>query len=312
MVDGRSNPGAKGPALGFPDRHPGVILVAMAALCALFASGYIAGMASSRIVVPGSWRAEAVGVAAGVALMAVVIIRYRQQKAGRLLVAPPAVLLIGFLATGRQLLPGTKITTEFEAAVFGLCALLWCALTIACLARLPRAKREQVMITSTPDRLHIARTPNWREAAEHPIDLDEWEQFAESRTDLALYDPLDARSKAEYLELTRQPGDKDPSDAAERLAAREQEVRRLDELFASRPDLVAADPGLAQALRPARRKKNFAYERGGGTRLKFHWHGSQVEVSGLGPDRVSDVALVRPIAQALGAQIMADNGTIYA
>ena len=224
----------------------------MAALCALFASSYIAGLVSSRIVVHGSWRPEAVGAAAGVALIAVVIIRYRQQKAGWLIVAPLAVLLIGFLAAGRQLFPGTKITTEFEAAVFGACALLWCTLMIVCLAWLPRARREQGMIANPPDRLHIARPPNWREAAEHPIDRDEWEQFAASRSDLAIYDPLDAQSKAEYLELSRQPGKKDPGKAAERLAAREQEVRRLDELFASRPDLVAADPGLAQALRPAR------------------------------------------------------------
>ena len=149
---GGQDPGANGRVLGFSDRHPGVILVAMAVLCALFASGYIAGMVSSRIVVPGSWRAETVGVAGGMALIAVVIIRYRQQKAGRLLVAPLAVLLIGFLATGRQLFPGTKITTEFEAAVFGACALLWCTLMIVCLAWLPRARREQGMIANPPDR----------------------------------------------------------------------------------------------------------------------------------------------------------------
>jgi hypothetical protein len=85
------------------------------------------------------------GCGCGLALMGVVIVRARQEKAGWLVVTPPAVLFAGFLITGRQLFPvisdGSVITTDFEAGVFGLCALLYCALMIVCLARLPEAWR---------------------------------------------------------------------------------------------------------------------------------------------------------------------------
>ncbi len=311
----RSRGRAGGNGLGFTDRHPEVVLVAMAAWCAFFAYAYAAGMVSARNVVHESWREAAVGAAAGLALMTVVVIRYRQQKAGWLLVTPLAVLLIGFLTTGRQLFPvisdASKITTEFEAGEFGLCALLWCALMIVCLIFLPKAWRERAVAKEPHERLHITRTLKWREASDDPIQLDEWERFAESRSDLAVYDPLDARAREEYMASSRKPGEANLSKAAERLAAREREVRQLDELLASRPDLVAENRDLAQTLRPTQRKKNFAYERGDGTRMKFHWHGSQIDVSGVGPDRESDAARMLTIARALGAQLVDDDGTVY-
>jgi hypothetical protein len=148
--------------------------------------------------------------------------------------------------------------------------------------RLPEARRDRVVLNEPKDRLHITRTPNWREAPDDPIQLDEWERFAESRSDLAVHDPLDARARQEYMASSRKPGEADLSKAAERLAARDREVRQLDELLASRPDLVAENRDLVQALRPAQRKKNFAYERGDGTRMKFHWHGAQIDVSATG------------------------------
>jgi hypothetical protein len=311
----RSRGRAAGNGLSFTDRHPEVVLVVFAAWCAFFAYAYAAGLVSARNVVDESWRAAGVGAVAGLALMTVIVIRYRQQKAGWLLVSPLAVLFFGFLATGRQLfsfLSGAgKITTEFEAGAFGLCALLWCALMIVCLMRVPKARRERVVLKEPKDRLHITRTPNWREAPDDPILLDEWERFAESRSDLAVYDPLDARAREEYIASSRRPGEADLSKAAERLAARDREIRQLDELLASRPDLVAEDRDVVQAVRPTQRKKNFAYERGDGTRMKFHWNGSQIDVSGVGPDRESDAVRMLPIARALGAQLVDDDGTVY-
>lgn len=311
----RSRGRATGNGLSFTDRHPEVVLLVFAAWCAFFAYCYAAGLVSSRNVVHESWRAAAVGAVAGLALMTVIVVRNRQQKAGWLLVSPLTVLLAGFLATGRQLFPvisdDSKITTEFEAGAFGLCALLWCALMIVCLMRLPKARRERVVLTQPNDRLHITRTPNWREASDDPIQLDEWERFAESRSDLAVYDPLDARAREEYIASSRKPGEADLSKAAERLAARDREMRQLDELLASRPDLVAASRDAVQKLRPAQRKKDFAYERGDGTRMKFHWHSSQIDVSGVGPDRESDAARMLPVARALGAQLVDDDGTVY-
>jgi len=299
----------------FTDRHPEVILAVFAAWCGLFAYGYAAGIAGGRNVAHEAWRPAVVGVAAGLALMAVIVVRYRRQKAGWLLVSPLAVLFFGFLVTGRQLFSfisgDSKITTEFEAGAFGLCALLWFALMVVCLMRLPIARRERVEVKEPNPRLHITRAPNWRQASDRPIQLDEWELFAESRADLAIYDPLDARARQEYLASSRKPGEADLSKAAERFAARDREMRQLDELLASRPDLADKGRDIVQALRPAQRQKNFAYERGDGTRLKFHWHSSQIDVSGVRPDRESDAAHVLPIARALGAELVDEDGTLY-
>jgi hypothetical protein len=136
--------------LGFADRHPEVALAAIVAWCGLFAYFYAAGLVSSRNVAHESWPAAAAGATAGLALMGVVIVRARQEKAGWLVVTPPAVLFVGFLITGRQLFPvisdGSMITTDFEAGVFGLCALLYCALMIVCLARLPEAWRQGTVL----------------------------------------------------------------------------------------------------------------------------------------------------------------------
>jgi cytochrome bd-type quinol oxidase subunit 2 len=133
--------------LSFSDRHPEVVLAAMAAWCGLFAWLYGAGLLSTRNVARHSWLAAAVGAAIGLTLMIVLVVRSRQRKAGWLFVAPLVVLFFGFMATARQLFPvltgaNGQISTSLEASVFALCAVLWCSLLIACLTSMPKALRD--------------------------------------------------------------------------------------------------------------------------------------------------------------------------
>ena len=93
MTRGEAPGRATGNGVSFTDRHPEVVLVVFAAWCGFFAYAYTAGLASARNVVHEPWRAAVVGVVAGLALMTVIVVRYRQQKAGWLLVSPLACVL---------------------------------------------------------------------------------------------------------------------------------------------------------------------------------------------------------------------------
>jgi cytochrome bd-type quinol oxidase subunit 2 len=149
---------AQASGLSFTDRHPEVVLAAMAAWCGFFAWLYAAGLLSTRNVARHSWLAAAIGAAIGLALMAVIVVRSRERRAGWLFVAPLIVLFFGFITTARQLFPvlsgaDGKVTTGFEAGVFALCAVLWCSLLIACLRSVPKALRDGATMRTSQARL---------------------------------------------------------------------------------------------------------------------------------------------------------------
>jgi hypothetical protein len=80
-------------------------------------------------------------------------------------------------------------------------------------------------------------------------------------------------------------------------------------MIMSRPDLIAKHPGMPEAyLKNAAARKVSSLKRGDGARLRFFWRKSQVTVSGIGLDAASDVALIRPIAQALEARVLTADG----
>ncbi|HEX9520584.1 MAG TPA: hypothetical protein VF940_30940 [Streptosporangiaceae bacterium] len=88
-------------------------------------------------------------------------------------------------------------------------------------------------------------------------------------------------------------------------------MRASRQLIATRPDLVARNPGLLPWLPPQLPGETFAYERGDGSRMYLTWFNSEIVVAGVSRDRMADVAHIQPIAWALAARLVDDDGLVY-
>jgi hypothetical protein len=181
-------------------------------------------------------------------------VRLRGRDVRALAALPGVVLIVGFVTTVHQIAPATgtpgKITTEFEAAEFALCSVLWCLSALAFLGFLPRMWRARRAFSDRGRALHITRAPHWSEAPSAPIQIEEWLHFAESRDDLIALDPLELWPGAEKLSSPHGPGEPGDGKGARRLAVRDRQLRASRNLILTRPDLVARDPNLAQFLLP--------------------------------------------------------------
>jgi hypothetical protein len=294
----------------FLSRYPVLLVVPLSALFLGIGYAYAAGLAGSWSYIHGAKAAAVfVGAVVGVGLVVATFIGARQGVTPWLLV-PGAVLVAGLVVTRNQIAPSVgsagRVTTGFEAAVFALLSVVWCVASIAFLGLLPRMWRARMAFTRPERGLHITRAPHWSEASTAPIPLVEWRQFAESRDDLAAFDP---RAQGQSPASPDEPA-KDGK-AARRLAVMERQLRASQDLIMTRPDLIARNPDLARALPPGLRTDTFAYQRRDGSRMYLTWFNGEVVVAGLGRDRASDVASMQPIAWSLGAHLVDDNGTVY-
>jgi hypothetical protein len=267
----------------------------------------------------GSWNnihgakatAVFIGLVLGVALMAAAVAGVRKGGGGWLL--PPAVVFIaGIVVTRPQIAPAVgpagKITTGFEAAVFALLCVLWFVSAVAFLALLPRLWRARMVYSRPGPSLLITRGAQRGEASSGPIPRVEWRQFAESRDDLAAFDPWTEDQNLALLGASAKDGK-----AARRMAVRQRQLRdsQVQVLILTRPDLIARNPDLARALPPGSWTDTFTYKRSDGSRMYLTWLNGEIVVAGLSRDLASDMASMQPIAWSLGAHLVDDNGTAY-
>lgn len=294
---GRRRGRAEAPGARFLGRYPVLWVLPMSALFLGIAYAYAAGLERSWSDIHGA-RVAAVfaGAALGVALVVAAAIGHR-RGVSRWLMVPGVVVIVGFVITRQQIAPAVgsagKVTSVFEAAVFALCSVLWCVSAIAFLGFLPRLWRTRMAFSQPGRGLHITRAPHWREASTARVPLTEWLEFAKSRDDLTAYDPREP-----------QPGEL-------RAQATERQLRASRDLIATRPELIARNPDLARMLPPDFRINTFAYERGDGSRMYLTWFDGEIVIAGVGRDRPGDVARMQPIAWALGANLVDDDGTVY-
>jgi hypothetical protein len=277
----------------FVSRYPVLLMVPLSALFLGLAYAYAARLAGSWSGIHGA-KAVAVfaGAALGVGLVSAAVVGARQNTRPLLLV-PAVVLIAGLVVTRAQIAPAVgsagKITTGFEAAVFALLSVVWCACAFLFVALLPRMWRVRKLFNRPGRGLHITRAQHWRAASSTPIPLAEWQRFAESRDDLAAFDPL-------------------PDDQP---LVKERQLRASQNLIRTRPDLIARNPDLARALPLGFPVHTFTYRRGDDSEMYLTWFNGEVVVAGLGRDWPGDVARMQPIAWALGAHLVDDNGKAY-
>jgi MFS family permease len=249
------------------------------------------------------------GAAVGVGLVSAAIIGARQGT-GPWLLVPGVVLVAGIIVTRPQIAPAVgsagKITTGFEAALFALLSVVWCVSSIAFLGLLPRMWRARKAFSRTKHGLHITRAPHWSAAPSTPIPLVEWRKFAESRDDLAAFDPL-----AQDQSLASPGGPARDGKAARRMAATERQLQASQDLILTRPDLIARNPDLARALPPGMPIYTFTYARDDGSRMYLTWFNGEIVIAGVGRDRAGDVERMQPIAWSLGAHLEDDKGKVY-
>jgi hypothetical protein len=250
------------------------------------------------------------GAAVGVALMGAAVIGAR-QNARLLLLVPAVVFFAGLVITRQQIAPAVgsagKITTGFEAAVFALLSVVWCLTAFAFLALLPRMWRARKLFSRPGRGLHITRAQHWSEASSAPISVAEWRQFAESRDDLAAFEPV-----AEDQSLASLGGPAKDGKAARRLAVRARQVRATRNAIVNRPDLIARNPDLAiRALPRGFPVHTFTYQRGDGSKMYLTWFNGEIVIAGLGKDRAGDIASMQPIAWSLAAHLVDEDGKVY-
>ncbi|HYK31449.1 MAG TPA: hypothetical protein VEV63_05780, partial [Streptosporangiaceae bacterium] len=230
------------------------------------------------------------GVVLGVGLVGVAVSGAR-QNARPLLLVPAVVFVAGLVITRPQIAPPVgspgRITTGFEAALFAMLCVLWCVCAFLFPALLPRMWRVRKVFRRSQPSLHITRAAQGGELSSTPIPLAEWRQFAESRDDLAAFEPL------------------------AKLPVKERDVRATQNAILNRPDMIARNPDLARALPPGFPVHTFTYQRSDGSKMYLTWFNGEIVVAGLGQDRAGDIASMQPIAWSLGAHLVDDKGKVY-
>ncbi|HET9898141.1 MAG TPA: hypothetical protein VFQ44_24695 [Streptosporangiaceae bacterium] len=281
----------------FLNRYPVLLVVPVSALFLGISLAYATGLAGSWGDISGARAAAAVaGVALGAALAIAAVLGQRQGGGAPWLIVLAVLLIAGFIVTRNEVAPAAndagKVTTQFEAAVFAFCATLWCLSGLGFLGLLPRLWRSRMAFSQPGPSMHITRAPHWSDASAAPIALSEWLRFTESRDDLRACD-------------SRQP------ELAERRAVTDRQARASRDLIATRPDLIARNPELAQVLPSGFEVSTYAYERDDGSRLYLTWFNGEIVVAGLRRDRAGDIARMQPVAWALAAHLVDEDGTVY-
>lgn len=287
----------------FLSRYPVLFVVPVFALCLGLGYAYAARLADQWSDIHGAKAAVVfAGAALGAGLVSAAVVGAR-RNARPLLLVPGVVFIAGLVITRQQIAPSVgsagKITTGFEAAVFALLSVVWCVSAFLFLALLPRMWRVRKFFDRPGRGLHITRAQHWSEASSAPIPLAEWRQFAESRDDLAALEPL-----PEDQPLVSVGGPASDGKAARRL-------RASQNLFATRPDLIARNPDLARALPLGFPVHTFTYQRGDGSKMYLTWFNGEIVIAGLGQDRAGDIGSMQPIALSLAAHLVDDNGRVY-
>jgi len=275
----------------FVSRYPVLLVAPMFAGSLGLGYAYAARLASSWSYIHGAKSAAVLaGVVLGVGLVGVAVSGAR-QNARPLLLVPAVVFVAGLVITRPQIAPlvGSpgKITTGFEAALFAMLCVLWCVCAFLFPALLPRMWRVRKAFSRPERGLHITRAQHWSEASSAPISLAEWRQFAESRDDLAAFYP------------------------SARLPLKEREVRATQNAILARPDLIARNPDLAGALPLGFPVHTFTYQRSDGSKMYLTWFNGEIVIAGLGRDRAADIASMQPIAWALAAHLVDEDGKVY-
>jgi hypothetical protein len=285
-------------------------MVPLSAFCLALSYAYAARLAGQWSGIHGA-KAAAVfaGVALGVGLLIAAVTGAR-QNARPLLVVPAVVLIAGLVITRQQIAPAVgspgKITTGFEAAVFAMLSVVWCACAFLFPALLPRMWRVRKVFSRPQPSLHIMRAAQGGELSSTPIPLTEWRQFADSRDDLVAFKP-----SAEDQSLVSVGEPASDGKAARRLAVKERQLQASRNLILTRPDLIARNPELARALPPGFPVPTFTYRRSDGSQMYLTWFNGEIVVAGLGQDRAGDIASMQPIAWSLAAHLLDDNGKAY-
>jgi hypothetical protein len=310
----------------FLDRHPESVLLPSAALFGFFAYLSFARVVVSRGPVGTAWLPSAlIGVAGGIAVLAVTVARLRVGKVGWPAVIPLVLMFAVLLSTKQEVWafpkPPGLVTTGFENAELAFCGVLNLEVVLA-FGWMYRVTGENQMMAGRSARmprgdLHISRAGSWRDSAANPIEQGEWEELAE-RSGLGLFDPHSEQAREDQIVYIMRSSGLDRAAAQERIGRRASEQQKLQEFVASRPALVAKYPDDAAALLPglaarpgsAPRQKAFTLPRADGSRLRLFWSKSQVTAVGVGPDLAADAALLSPLAQALNARVYDESGTL--
>lgn len=293
------------------ERHPEAFLVPLALAFLFVAYLNLARVAAARAPVGGGpWLASMLlGCACGIALTAGIVLRQRGTGQPWWLI-PPLVLGVGMIADKPEVwavpYPPGVVTSPLQNALLAFCATISIGVVGMLgwfyVATIP-AQRIARHASRMPNRdLHISRAEQWRASADRPIGRGEWELFAQEHPLLQHYDSSSDRAREEGIEVIM----------ADTGVGRERAIELSGESRQAAEELKAAierSPRQAQSRMGSRPSPLFAMERPGSVRLLLRWDDSQVTVLRGGADVAGDVALVLPIASALGAFVYDRAGT---
>lgn len=312
------------------ERHPEAFLVPAAALFAFLAYLNLAKLGDSRSSMgaggaggAGGWLASAVlGCACAIALLAVIVTRLRAGKADPSWLIPPVLVVIGLIVDKREVWavpdPPGSVTTAFQNGTLALCGTLGVGVVVLLgwfyLATVDNQKMARKSSRLPVRDLHISRASDWRHSDASPIDRGEWEQFAADHPALSHYDLFGHQGREDAITHLMAETGVSRDRAAGTLRDQEQSVQEARAVVQSRPDLIAKHPEAARIAGAGSSPASpvFALERADGTRLLLQWRRSQLTALRVSPDQAADTALILPIAQAFGARIYDEPGTLIA
>jgi hypothetical protein len=307
----------------FLERHPEAFLVPSAALFAFLAYLNLAKLASSRASVGADWLASAIlGCACAIALLAALVIRLRAGRAAMSYLIPPVLVVAGLVVDKREIWavpnPPGLVTTAFQNGTLALCGTLGIGIVAMLgwfyLATVDNQKMARKSARVPVRDLHISRASDWRQSDASPIDRGEWERYAASHPVLSHYDLHGHEGREDAITHLMAETGVSRDRAADVLRDREQSMREERARIESRPDLLAKHPEAARVAHIGSSPASpvFALERADGTRLLLQWRRSQLTALRVSPDQASDTTLILPIAQAFGAHVYDEPGTLIA